>query len=99
MRKDYLNMHVFQYKNWCNPKSDRWFFFQLWLSEELFIGRILSEKNLGDTGLISEETEVLFAQLNKRAEAATGIDSVAGDSLQYIDSVPVTRNHRNIQLK
>ena len=43
--------------------------------------------------------EVLFAQLNKRAEAATGIDSVAGDSLQYIDSVPVTRNHRNIQLK
>ena len=27
MRKDDLNVHVFQYKNWCSPKSDRWFFF------------------------------------------------------------------------
>ena len=27
MWKDHLDVHVFQHKNWCNPKSDRWFFF------------------------------------------------------------------------
>ena len=26
MQKDDLNVHVFHYKNWCSPKSDRWFF-------------------------------------------------------------------------
>ena len=41
--------------------------------------------------------EVLYAELNKRAEAATSSYSVTGDSLQYIYSVPVTKNHRNIR--
>ena len=67
------------------------------LSEDLSIGRILSEKILGGTGLLSEETEVLYAELDERAEAATGNYSVTGDSLQYIYSVPVTKNHRNIR--
>ena len=53
-------------------------------------------KKLGSTGLISEKTEVLYAELNKRAEAATGSYTVTGNSLQYIYSVPVTKNHRNI---
>ena len=26
MLKDDLNVHLFQYKNYCSPKSDRWFF-------------------------------------------------------------------------
>ena len=42
---------------------------------------ILSEKKYGGTGLISEKTEVLYAELNERAEAATGSYSVTGDSL------------------
>ena len=46
--------------------------------------------------LISEKTEVLYAELNGRAEAVTGSYFVAGNSLQYISSVPVTKNHRNI---
>ena len=54
-------------------------------------------KKVGVTGLISEKTEVLYAELNERAEAATGSYSVTGDSLQYIYSVPMTKNHRNIQ--
>ena len=54
-------------------------------------------KKIGGTGLLSERTEVLYAELNERAEAATGSYSVTGDSLQYIYSVPVTKNHRNIQ--
>ena len=91
MPKDDLNVHVFQYKNWCSPKSDQW------LSEDLSIGRILSEKKFGGMGLISEKTEVLYAELNERAEAATGSYSVTGDSLQYIYSVPVTKNHPNIR--
>ena len=57
------------------------------------------KKKLGVTGLISEKTEVLYAELNERAEAATSSYSVTGDSLQYICSVPVTKNHRDIQSK
>ena len=39
MWKDNLNVHVFQNRNWCNPKVDQWFFSNL--------GRILSEKIWG----------------------------------------------------
>ena len=39
---------------------------------------------MGVTGLISEKTEVLYAELNERVEAATGSHSVTGDSLWYI---------------
>ena len=46
--------------------------------------------------LISEKTEVLYTELNEIVEAATCSYSVTGDSLQYIYSVPVTKNHRNI---
>ena len=73
------------------------FFFKLWLSEDLSIVRILSEKKCWSTGLISEKTEVLYAELNKRAEAATGSYCVTGDSLQHIYSLPVTKNYRNIR--
>ena len=66
-------------------------------TEDLPIGRVLSEKKIGVTGLLSEKTEALCAELNERAEAATGSYSVTGDSLQYIYSVPVTKNHRNIR--
>ena len=41
--------------------------------------------------------DVLYAKLDKRAEAATGSYSVKGNSLQYIYSVPVSKNHQNIQ--
>ena len=41
--------------------------------------------------------EVLYAELNERAEAATGSYSVTGDSLQYIYSVPMTKNQKNIR--
>ena len=54
-------------------------------------------RKYGGITLLSEKTEVLYAELKERAEAATGSYSVTGDSLQYIYSVPVTKNHRNIQ--
>ena len=54
------------------------------------------EKSQG-YGLISEKKEVLYAELNERAEAGTGSYSETGDSLQYIFFVLVTKNHRNIQ--
>ena len=41
--------------------------------------------------------EVLYIELNERAEAATGSYSKTGDSLQHIYSVPVSKNHQNIQ--
>ena len=43
------------------------------------MGRILSEKIYGGTGLIYEKTEVLYTSLNERAEAATGSYSRTGD--------------------
>ena len=49
------------------------------------------EKKYGVTGLISEKTEILYAELNKKAEAAFGSYSVTGDSLHYIYSVPILR--------
>ena len=55
------------------------------------------KKKYGCAGLISKKAEVFFAELNERAEAATVSYSVTGDSLQYIYSVPVTKNHRNIR--
>ena len=58
---------------------------------------MLSEKKYGGTGLILGKTEVLYAELNERAEAATGSYSITGDSLQYIYSVPVSKNHRDIR--
>ena len=39
----------------------------------------------------------MYAELKERVEAATGSHSVTGDSLQYIYSVPVTKNHQNIR--
>ena len=55
------------------------------------------KKKYGGTGLISEKTETLYAELKKRAEAATGSYSVTGDFLQYIYSVLATTNHQNIR--
>ena len=55
------------------------------------------KKKYGGVELISEKTEVLYAELNERVEAATSTYSVTGDSLQYIYPVPVTKNHRNIR--
>ena len=40
------------------------FFFELWLSEDLSIGKILREKKYGGTVLISEKTEALYVELN-----------------------------------
>ena len=55
------------------------------------------KKKIGGTGLTSEKMEVLYTELNKRAEAATSSYSVTGDSLQHIHSVPVSKNHWNIR--
>ena len=50
-----------------------------------------------DAGLTSEKMELLYTEPNERAEAATGSYSGTEDSLHYIYSVPVFKNHRNIQ--
>ena len=63
----------------------------------LSIGRILSEKKYGGMGLIFEKTDVLYVELIKRVEPATCSYSGTGYSLQYIYSLPVFKNHQNIQ--
>ena len=78
------------------PKIWLMIFLWLWLSEDLSIGRILCEKKSGGTGLISEKMQVLYAQINKRVDAATSSYSVTGNFLQCIYSVPVAKNHQNI---
>ena len=87
-------MHVFQYKNWCSLKSDQYLFLTV---RQPFHRKDFKWKKYGGMGLISERTELLCAVLNEKAEAATSSYSVTGDSLQYISSVPVTKNHWNIR--
>ena len=43
--------------------------------------------------LLSEKTEALHAEFNKRAEGATSSYSAAVDFLQYIYLVLVAKNH------
>ena len=56
-------------------------------------------KKYGGTGLISKKTEALYAELNKRVQAATSSYSAAYDFLQYIYSVLVTKNYQKIRSK
>ena len=53
----------------------------------------LTLTDYGGTGLISEKTEALYAELNERAEAATSSYSATGAFLQYIYSVLVAKNN------
>ena len=47
--------------------------------------------------LLSEKTEVLSAELNESAEAATSSYTAAGNFLQYIYSVIMAKNHQKIR--
>ena len=67
------------------------------MSEDLSIGKILSEKNYGGTALISEKTEALYVEFNERVEAATSSYSEPGDFSQYIYSVLVAKNQKKIR--
>ena len=51
--------------------------------DDLSKERVLNEKKYGGTGLISEKTEALYAELNERAETATNRYSATDDFLQY----------------
>ena len=99
MRKDDINVRVFQNSDWRSLKSDRWFFFFLSLSEDLSIGRVLCEKKHGGTGLLFQKTEALHANPNKRVgtRATTSNYSAVGDFLQYIYIAPVAKNHQMIR--
>ena len=55
------------------------------------------EKKYGRTGLVSEKTEALYAELNERVEVATSSYSATGKFLQYICSVLVAKNHQKIR--
>ena len=83
-------------QNWCSPKSDRWLFLTLTVRAP-FHRKFFKWKKYGGAGLISEKTEALYADLNKRAEAATSSYSVTGDFLKYIYFVLLTKNPQNIR--
>ena len=99
MQKDDPNVYVFQNKNWCSSKSDRLLFFWLWLSKDLSIVKILSEKKYGGTWLISEKTEAFYVELNEIVEAATSSYSAPGDIIQYFYSVLVAKNQKKIRIR
>ena len=65
--------------------------------EDHSIGKILSEKKYGDTGLVSEKTEALFTELNLRVQAVTSSYSATGEFFQYIYSMLVDKNHQTIR--
>ena len=74
-------------------------FFSSFHCQRPFHKKDFKGKNIGGMGLLSEEMEVLCAELNKRAEAATSSYSAAGDFLQYIYFVVVDKNYHKIQSK
>ena len=92
MQKDGLNVHVFQYKNWCSAKSYRLLFFLTLTVRGPFHRKYFKWKKYRGTGLISEKTKTLYAELNERVEAAISSYYVAADFLRYIYSVSVTKN-------
>ena len=61
------------------------------------IGRNLSEKKHGGTGLLSEKTEALYTELKKRVEGATSSYSAKGEFLQYFYFVLAAENHQKIR--
>ena len=80
MRKNDLNVHLFQNRNYCSSKPDRLFFF---LTLTVSGGWPFHEKDFkwkkyGSTVLISEKLEALYAELKERAEAATSRYSATG---------------------
>ena len=66
MRKDDLNVHVFQNRNWgpFHRKEFKW------------------KKIYGGTGLVYEKMEALHVEPNERVEAATKSYSATGEFLQ-----------------
>ena len=66
-------------------------------SEDLSIGKILSEPKYGGTGLIPEKTEALYIELYERAGAATSTYSTASNFSQYIYSLLVAKNQKKIR--
>ena len=60
------------------------------------MGEGLGGKGYGDTGLVFEKTEALYAELNKRVEAAISNYSAIGEFLQYIYSALVAKNCQKI---
>ena len=89
-------MHL-KNKNWCSPKSGRWFFFLTLTVKGPFHRKDFKRKKIEGAGLVSEKTEALYAELSERSEAATSSYSVTGDFLQYIYPVSATKNHQDIQ--
>ena len=53
-------------------------------------------KKIWGIGLISEKTEALYAEPNKRMEETTSGYFATGSFLQYSYSVLVAKNHQNI---
>ena len=85
MRKDDLNVKFFQNENWYSPKSNRWFFSNFDCRKTFPQEGFYVKKNFGGYGAnFWKKTEVLHAERNKRAEAATSKSSAAGGFLQYI---------------
>ena len=77
LRKNDLNVHIFQYKNWCSPKSDQWFFFPTLTVRGPFHRKDFKWKKNWGYGITFSKTEALHAQPNERAEAATSSYSAA----------------------
>ena len=97
MRKDDLYVQVFQLKPDVAQNLIDDFFFLTLTVRGPFHKEDFKWKKYGGRVLISEKTEVLYIELKERAEAATGSYFGRDDSLQYIYSVSVTKNHRNMR--
>ena len=80
MRKDDLNVHVFQNRIWraFHRKEFKW---KKKKKKKKKKNKKNKQKN-GGTGLVSEKPEPFYAELNERVEAASSSYSATGEFLQ-----------------
>ena len=97
MRKDGLSGRVFQDRSWCSSKFDRWFFFLLWLSEDLSIGRILSERSMGVRGQFLKKRKFNKQNLPKEGKQPPIVIRNRQFFLQRCYSLLVAKTHQNFR--
>ena len=65
MQNDDLTVHVFQNRNWCSQKSDRWFFLTWYIKRRFHRKDFKSKKKYEGTGFIFQRRVFCMQNLTK----------------------------------
>ena len=71
MRRDYLNVHVFEGRDWYSPESDRWLFFSSFVGGPFRRKNFKRKKIWGYGVKFWKKKQALYVEFNEEVEAAT----------------------------